>query len=187
MNPKNESKNSSEEPALSDEKNSFQDSKFVLIMFFIISIILIATQNIWSGKGAKKKQKNNKDEFAFKKDLAKQYGVKTDTLMNWLIIICPEGCGIEIICSPIKKLPKEIIHLYLGVPEPGKDYSKAALAKECNVSRNILNSRFKKIEWPDTDMMISREDYKNLRVLPPRIFESLKFMHECHYPPIADA
>ena len=185
--PQTEDKEFLEDPTLSNEQKSAQNPKVIAIVFLLIIFLIFAAKYILNNVKSKNKKKNSTDNLVFKKDLAKQYGVKTDTLLKWMRIQCPEEGGIDIICSPIKKIPKEVVHLYLGVPEVGKDYSKAALAKECCVSRNILNSRLKKVVWPDTFLMISKEEYKKLRVLPPHVFKMLKLTHDNYYPPLLAA
>lgn len=119
----------------------------------------------------------------FKNDFAKQYRVKTDTLIILINRFIEEDDVKKVVSSDVKKLPEELVYFCLGKPVVGKNYSKAALADACHVSRNVLSNRLKKIDWSNNfELTISKEDYKSMRILSPRIFECLKNMHDLYYP-----
>lgn len=159
-----------------EDKSTVVGIAFLFILFLIL-------YSFYEKGNSQKEKKTVKYILRFKNNLAKEYRMKTDTLLALINRVIEEGDVKKVISSDVKKLPEELIYLCLGKPVAGKNYSKAALADACHVSRNVLSNRLKKIDWSNNfELTISKEDYKKMRMLSPRIFESLKNMHDLYYP-----
>ena len=148
---------------------------YLLIALCIVFFLPSFLKYLWTLFPEKEPEKK------LKSTLADDYSMKSDTLMKQISIFCPDSYVEKYIYKPVKKIPVDIVYEHLGHPEPGRDFSKSALADACFTHRNTLNQRLKRVPNFKTKTGITFEQYSSLRLLTPKLFHRLLALHREHF------
>ena len=110
-----------------------------------------------------------------KSDLAKEYGVSVEVMMNWSKLFFPEDIKRLYVGEKVKKVKIGYFHKYLGKPEerPKSMTDEYILTKEdlnnaFFKDRSVIRRNIQKIENHQETIKMSYEDYKQMRFLPPK-------------------
>lgn len=165
------------------QKNNLSFEVSVLLYVILAALIFIFVDYFHKLKlKPKAKTKKVSKELKFKSVLAKEHGVKQDTLLNWIEITCPIEYSQKFAGTPVKKIPVDTLIKYLGEPDNSRNLRKSALTKACYTHRNTLTNRLKRIPDFKEKTGITLEQYFSLRVLPPKVFDRIIALHEEHFP-----